>query len=118
MPTGTVVQSFASGTTSGGNHGIPGGLATANAGVIKQSYATGVVGAFGYEGGLVSSNGPTGVIEESFATSWVASPVDLLYQQRRYHSRKPRQNKRQRLLEQGDDNTNVRNGIKHRLRSA
>ncbi|WP_250535944.1 filamentous hemagglutinin N-terminal domain-containing protein [Caballeronia sp. AZ10_KS36] len=76
--TGTVVQSFASGTTSGGNHGIPGGLATANDGVIKQSYATGVVAAFGYGGGIVSSNGPTGVVEESFATGWVASPPGLL----------------------------------------
>ncbi|WP_250518962.1 filamentous hemagglutinin N-terminal domain-containing protein [Caballeronia sp. ATUFL_M1_KS5A] len=80
MPTGTVVQSFASGTTRGGNHGIPGGLATANAGVIQQSYATGVVSAFGYGGGLVSSNGPTGFIEESFATGWVASPAGLLDQ--------------------------------------
>ncbi|WP_184005765.1 MULTISPECIES: filamentous hemagglutinin N-terminal domain-containing protein [unclassified Paraburkholderia] len=70
---GTIVQSYATGTVSGGNHGSGGGLVGANDGTISQSYATGrVYGPFS-AGGLALSN--TGLIEQSFASGEVRGPT-------------------------------------------
>ncbi|NVH74548.1 filamentous hemagglutinin N-terminal domain-containing protein [Paraburkholderia sp. JPY432] len=69
---GTIVQSYATGPVSGGNHGSGGGLVGANDGTISQSYATGqVYGPFS-AGGLALSN--TGLIEQSFASGEVLGP--------------------------------------------
>lgn len=70
MNNGTIVQSYATGTTYAGNHGQTAGLVAYNNGLIMQSYATGGVGSFG-GGGLVFDNGATGVINESFAVGQV-----------------------------------------------
>ncbi|MEM5295920.1 filamentous hemagglutinin N-terminal domain-containing protein [Burkholderia sp. JPY481] len=69
---GTIVQSYATGPVSGGNHGSGGGLVGANDGTISQSYATGqVYGPFS-AGGLALSN--DGLIEQSFASGAVLGP--------------------------------------------
>lgn len=69
---GTILQSYATGPVSAGNHGSGGGLVGANDGTISQSYATGqVYGPFS-AGGLAHSN--TGLIEQSFASGEVLGP--------------------------------------------
>jgi hypothetical protein len=64
---GTIAQSYATGATSAGSHGVTGGLVAVNSGRITQSYATGSVDGGLGGGGLVYDNRPTGVIDESFA---------------------------------------------------
>ncbi|MGF6735227.1 filamentous hemagglutinin family protein [Paraburkholderia youngii] len=70
---GTIVQSYATGTVSGGYHGSGGGLVGANGGTISQSYATGQVSGPFSAGGLAQSN--TGLIEQSFASGEVLGPI-------------------------------------------
>ncbi|WP_201703807.1 filamentous hemagglutinin N-terminal domain-containing protein [Paraburkholderia kirstenboschensis] len=75
---GTILQSYATGSVSGGIHGAAGGLVGSNSGTVSQSYATGVTYQPFSAGGLVYAN--SGVIEQSFAAGLVqgycCSPPD------------------------------------------
>jgi filamentous hemagglutinin family protein len=70
--TGTISNSFATGTVSGGS-GEVGGLVGYNGGTLSVSYATGSVsGSSTYGGGLVGAN--AGTITDAYATGAVSAP--------------------------------------------
>ncbi|SAL28783.1 two-partner secretion domain-containing protein [Caballeronia telluris] len=72
---GKIVQSFATGTVSGGSHAEGGGLVSQNSGSITQSYASGSAQMY-YNGGLVLDNTSIGTISESFATTHIVPQFD------------------------------------------